>query len=397
MAVQHLLYCSGFAGTRSRINNIEICSPPLGGRIGRPPLFSLLTVPFAMKHKLMRSAKLAVLLLAGCISFSKFALANAVASPNGGSQKIISFTPHDNLYAIAFHDDLGIAAGAAGLLLQSTDAGKNWTVDQKLPTELAMTAITVNGSRAIVVGQTGLILVREQASSWKKIKPVSRERLLNVSLNGKGLAIAVGAFGTLLKSTDFGETWEVLRPDWLPLYQVENAGDFVAPRDEPTFYLSKVFEDGTILIGGEYGQINRSTDGGMTWTPVLKVEAESGSTTPPTIFGMNFHGDGIGYGAGQNGLVVKTTDHGQTWQVLKTDSHASLYDVVPTGNGNVFAVGMRAGLVSEDSGKTWRRLDALDLNLNWYSGLATARSSNSNEVLAVGHSGRIVRLVANSH
>ena len=48
--------------------------------------------------------------------------------------------------------------------------------------------------------------------------------------------------------------------------------------------------------------------------------------------------------------------------------------------------------VSSDNGATWSPIRALDFSINWYTGLGHAASAAAGEVIAVGHSGRILRL-----
>lgn len=340
------------------------------------------------------------------LSFLKFvlpislSLAVVTLSPvfaqSGGSQAIVQYTPHDRLYSVAFNGDFGLAVGESGLVLQTTDGGKTWAHEVSSPTKLAMFSVAINGSRSIAVGQQGLILVRDGRNAWRKVESITDQRLLRVSLNKSGVAVAVGAFGTLLKSTDNGQTWAQLKPDWAKLYKTADTSDFLAARDEPTLYIAKVLDDGSMFIGGEYGQLNRSTDGGVTWTPVYQASAIQGAT-PPSLFGMDLKADGTGYAAGHDGLIVSTADSGKTWTKVDSNSHASYFDIASTSDGHVFAVGMRSGIVSADGGKSWQQLKDLDINLNWYSGLAHSENSSGNSIFAVGHSGRVLQLIANGN
>ncbi len=329
-------------------------------------------------------------LIAAVVSFT-------AAADAAGSRVLAQLTPHDRLYSVAFNGDFGEAVGDGGLVLVTANGGKTWGRETNPPTALSLISIAISGSRSIAVGQQGLILIRDGRKPWRKIQPVTDRRLLRVSLNKDGLAIAVGAFGTLLKSTDGGETWAELKPDWAAIYKTDVISEFEAIRDEPTLYVVKVFDDGSIVIGGEYGQLSRSTDAGETWTPVVHVTAEEKGSIPPTIFGMHFRDDGIGYAVGQTGLVVATSDNGETWSQLRSHTQASLFDVESTQDGHVFAVGMRSGLVSADAGRTWQPLKALDLSLNWYSGLGRSASTSGASVMAVGHSGRVIELVTSSN
>lgn len=311
---------------------------------------------------------------------------------------LTQMTPHDRLYAVAFDGDYGLAVGHAGLMVESIDGGTTWKPLAAQPDrKLALHGIAVAGDRAIAVGQKGEVLVREGRGAWQKASSGSDQRLLRVAMNRDGVAVAVGAFGTLLKSTDGGKTWASIAPNWTELYQNGDVVDeFAAVRDEPTNYVVKVFDDGAILIGGEYGQLNLSTDGGSTWAAVYQGQPAVEGGTPPTIFGMNIRADGIGFASGQDGLILKTTDHGRTWASVAAGTRASLFDIDSTPSGKVIAVGMRTGLISTDDGDSWKPMDALDLSINWYSAVGHADSKSGDSLIAVGHSGRIVSLATST-
>lgn len=298
-------------------------------------------------------------------------------------------TPHDRLFSVIFDADKGVAVGEAGLIMRTADAGKTWMRDEA-PTDLAMIDIASNGTRSIAVGQMGLILVNDGSGKWKKVESGTERRLLQVDINKNGLAFVVGAFGTLLKSTDGGETWVSVAPNWASLYD-SGSGDTAVLRDEPTNYIVDVQEDGSVLIGGEYGQIMRSPDGGICWDIVYRHPSGTGLSAP-TFFAISIREDGVGYVAGQSGLVARTTDHGHSWTYVKTPVDGNLFGVDSFANGQVVVIGQRTALRSTDNGETWNPIRGLDFSTNWYTGLGHAASAPAGEFIAVGHSGRIVRL-----
>ena len=171
-------------------------------------------------------------------------------------------TPTDRLFSVDFNKDTGVAVGEAGLIMRTDDAGQTWK-KEKSPTTLGLISVAHSGGREIAVGQMGVVIYRDGSSEWKISDSGSDMRLLKVDLNSHGLAVATGAFGTLLRSLDGGESWQLVTPDWATLYD-SGAGDTAVIRDEPTNYVVKVLEDNRIIVGGEYGQLNVSEDGGDT-------------------------------------------------------------------------------------------------------------------------------------
>ena len=334
---------------------------------------------------------LPVALLCALAATSIVVLANTPAkvADDPNNTVLSASTPHDRLYSVIFEGDKGLAVGESGLIKATSDGGKSWTVEAP-PTDLTMIDVASNGQRTIAVGQMGLILVRDGNGPWKKVASGTTRRLLQVDINKSGLAFIAGSFGVLLKSTDGGETWASAAPNWALLYDA-GEGDFASVRDEPTNYIVKVNDDGSVIVGGEYGQLMRSPDGGGCWDVVYRHPSE-GATAAPTLFSMDIRSDGVGFAVGQAGLIVRTQNAGLTWTHLPAATGGSLFAVTSMPDGHVVAVGQRAGLSSRDGGNTWSPLKALDITLNWYTSVTHVASSRAGEVIAVGHSGRIIRL-----
>ncbi|WP_284450021.1 WD40/YVTN/BNR-like repeat-containing protein [Spongiibacter tropicus] len=299
---------------------------------------------------------------------------------------LVAHTPTDRLYDIDISGSHGYAVGEAGLLMETSDSGKSWS-EIDTPTTLALTSVAVTENGAVAVGQLGEVIVNVDWSGWKKVGSSSRMRLLGVDMNSEGLAVAVGAFGTLLRSVDHGVTWKSIQPDWAPLYD-SGAGDTAVIRDEPTNYVVQVLEDGRILIGGEYGQILTSVDRGESWNVIYR-HTEEGDVIAPTFFDSKFYGN-TGYVTGQSGTVLISQDKGMTWKALKTPTQSSLFAIGGDEAGNIFAIGQRVAVVSKNYGKSWKTFNALDISLNWYSGISITEVSDSERVTAVGHGGRII-------
>lgn len=275
---------------------------------------------------------------------------------------------HDALYDICFNETTGFAVGVAGALVESRDQGASWQVPPALGTE-AILGLDCASSNILAVGQGGLIQ-RLEGSTWQKVESGVQARMLDVSANDAGLAIAVGGFGTVLRSRDGGKNWEPLTFDWEALLN-----DFV----EPHIYDAKVSPEGVATIVGEFGLVLQSTDGGYTWNMTHHGDE--------SLFALELDGN-VGYVVGQNGAILRTEDGALTWRRLDSGTQANLLDVLTDRNGVVHVTGIRTLLQSADGGNTWVARQPGDVSSRWYQSLASSQAG----VFMVGHSGRIVQI-----
>ena len=301
-------------------------------------------------------------------------LACAVSSTASAAVTTVSQgIKHDALFGLCLDGDNGIAVGDAGVVLKSGDGGKSW---QRQPafTQRALLDVNCGSGNQFIVGQEGLIF-RRAGDSFEQMESGSDQRLLAVASNDS-LAIAVGGFGAVLRSTDGGDSWEPLTFDWEAILN-----DFL----EPHIYAVQIGDDGVITMAGEFGLVMRSTDSGDNWEVAHKGEE--------SIFGMHLHGQ-QGFAVGQDGLLLSSSDGGVSWQTVEVPTGANLLDVWFSDDGRVLVAGIRELLVSDDRGSTWRSsVSEGDFAVGWYQRVVDAPNSGSGgAVLLAGHGGRIVKL-----
>lgn len=318
----------------------------------------------------------------------------AHAESSDGYSVLEQGVAHDRLFSIAFSGSFGIAVGDAGQVMISEDGGDSWA-REKAPTDLALLGVAVNNGRAIVVGQKGLIFVRELEGDpdWQQVASGTEERLLQVAVNADGLAFVVGAFGTVLRSDDNGSSWSFGAPVWEEeakayLDGSEGAGSAIL---NPTLYAVNVRDDGSVLLAGEIGYVLYSSDRGESWTLARLGENDAGEIAP-TIFDISLRDDGRGFAVGQSGLMLQSSDHGRSWNAIESPVDANLFSISSFGQKGVLVTGMRVALRSDDEAKTWTSLDQLDLETRWYSDVISSPSGSRSGLLAVGHSGRIITI-----
>lgn len=310
----------------------------------------------------------------------------ATVQSSAAPEVVLSGTAHKALYAVDFDGTSGVAVGERGAILRSADAGKTWTQD-KTPTHLALLGTAIQGEHRLIVGQSGTVLSARGAGAWTPVDPGVETRLLAVAMNARGVALAVGQFGTIVQSMDWGASWQPAAPDWIGIFS-----DGI----QPHLYSVDLAEDGTATVGGESGMILRRKLGEATQWRVLRIaranrdEAQDvASDREASIFDLDLREDGIGYAVGQAGLILRTADGGETWTQVESGTGAILLGVVATDQGQVRVSGIREMLASEDGGASWRRVGGAQVTPFWYSGVA--RADGGQAIVFVGQSGRILR------
>jgi photosystem II stability/assembly factor-like uncharacterized protein len=297
-------------------------------------------------------------------------------------------TSHDALYGLCKFGSQQLAVGDAGLVLESIDAGESWTKITPF-TDNALLDISCSNGVSLIVGQEGKIYRRtvdgfttvegsKTVEGFTAVTSSTKERLLSVSdVSDSGLAIAVGGFGAIVRSTDAGQSWQSITMDWPTL-----TNDFF----EPHLYDVHVSDAGIMTVVGEFELIIQSLDQGDTWQTVHLGEA--------SLFGLSLNANGIGFAVGQNGKIITTADGGRVWREAVTSSAGILLNVWSSGSGDVLISGIRNTLQSSDNGLSWNRIDQGVLSSGWYQGLSIIDGGNSQgkSALLAGHGGNLIKL-----
>jgi photosystem II stability/assembly factor-like uncharacterized protein len=169
---------------------------------------------------------------------------------------------------------------------------------------------------------------------WQNPKPHGNT-MRAVKILGPNTIVALGAAGTVQKTTNNGITWEV---SYVDLQGREFRGiDFVSAS-----------------IGyacGSIGLLAKTTDGGSTFTIL------DGSTTE-LLYDIDFIDADTGFVSGANGTLLKTTDGGTTWNPVTTPVTNAIYAVCAQAPDNLFIGTVSTGATqrlsrSTDYGATW--------------------------------------------
>ena len=291
---------------------------------------------------------------------------------------------HDALFDMYMNRTKGLAVGGHGLILLSSNGGETWHRLDPPPTDNALLGVAVNKRRGVIVGQEGTILITNDWTKWTEVDSGVDVRLLNVAMTKDGVAIAVGGFGTILRSTDHGENWEQVEIDW---------ETFTEDGYEPHLYDLAFMGDGRVVIVGEFELVLNSSDQGLTW--------ERRNLGDASIFALHMVDQRVGFAVGQRGLLLRSNDGGASWTPLYIPTETNLLGVWASSHDEIVVVGIRALLRSSDGGITWIKSDAPEVTRTWYQALAAAESTVSMpggtvskvNVYVAGHRGTISRVV----
>lgn len=233
----------------------------------------------------------------------------------------------------------GWATGHHGVVIRSTDGGESWqrVLDgfRLLELEAAFYQNKVNELEAAIAqadeadvgdlewdldtAKFQLETVRQAQQESGPTKP-----LLDIVALSDTTAFAIGAYGTLVGTTDGGATWTLLND------KLDNPDGF---------HLNAITQhDDQLYIAGEAGTAYSSSDRGQTWAAVPPPYAGS-------FFGAHFDAQGRLWTYGLRGNIFYSDDLGRSYNPIDSDADANLSAGFADANGHQWLVGNSGTLV----------------------------------------------------
>ncbi|MEW6051630.1 MAG: YCF48-related protein [Candidatus Zixiibacteriota bacterium] len=290
-------------------------------------------------------------------------------STRADNWELIKTPVDDNISGVWFvNPDTGFVVTSSGKVLRTDNGGRIWTL-LRFPGNMPLEDVSfINGDTGIVCGRHGAILLTfDGGATWsdRSLRDTLPWLLSTIMLDSK-TALVVGwardakdrSKGLLLRSTDFGRSWDQL-PDLGRGYGelfyragspvcFQSWGRLHYSRDLGATWQDRKTIDGkpgrAIAFYGTFGVIvgNQGMgaythDGGNSWTSISLDE--SVQYTSVALLSAD-----IGYVAGSTGMLQKTIDGGKTWKAEKIPQPIDILDLCLIGN-KLYAVGSDGGII----------------------------------------------------
>jgi photosystem II stability/assembly factor-like uncharacterized protein len=241
----------------------------------------------------------------------------------------------NNMYGQVFFDDNhATLIGELGMIIHTKDGGKTWIKQQLTDSMILTTTLhAIDGKNFNVMACVGdygyVIYTSDEGTHWTSSTIGLNKNIHGISFFDKLHAMAVGAVGIALRTSDGGVTWEFMpqRPMLDPLSSV-------------------VFPKGDTSLGfavGYWGTILRTTNGGTNWNSMP-------SGTRSYLRSIAFLDPNTLVAVGDFGTIVKSTDKGLTWALQNSPTSKHLLSVTFGTKNSGWACGDSAIVISTTNG-----------------------------------------------
>ncbi|RFP19259.1 MULTISPECIES: YCF48-related protein [unclassified Duganella] len=235
----------------------------------------------------------------------------------------------------------------------------------------AMLAIAAAGQRLVAAGERGSILYSDDAGvTWRQASVPVGVSLTAVQFIDARQGWAVGHQGVVLHSADGGATWskqlDGIQAAALALKAAANvAGPDQARALADATHLVEDGPDKPFLdlhfasarsgyVLGAYNLLFKTDDGGATWQPWQQHVANPKGLH---LYGMRGAGGAL-YLAGEQGLLLRSTDQGASFIALPTPYKGSFFGLLAARGGALLAYGLRGNAYwSGDQGASWSKVE----------------------------------------
>ncbi|MFI5253082.1 MAG: YCF48-related protein [Bacteroidota bacterium] len=238
---------------------------------------------------------------------------NIIKSTDGGTHWSASLNAGGNLNIlrdIYFPSaNTGVAVGANGTILHTSDAGVSWVSQQSGSAAWLTSVCFTDELNGTVVGQSGcssngptILNTSDGGVTWAAKTVPSVSDLNVVRFFTPAVGVAAGPAGTIIRTTDGGDTWynlpSVTGDDLLSLHLTDQNNGVI-------FGLDYLYRE----VNSAHLTLLKTTDAGATWMK----EVIQFSSTDDVPVQLSFTDELNGIGINGSGTIFKTSDGGTLW------------------------------------------------------------------------------------
>ena len=259
-------------------------------------------------------------------------------------QNVYAQTSGYSFITIAFRDqNTGFAYQQSGSLFKTTDGGATWSVSKPYSGSDIYFITFANATTNFVGGEGGQIYrSTDNGSTWEYKGPINtfdRYSIYSMYFAHDSLAFATGIRGRILKTTNFGESYQEYSPTYTDIKAL-------------------AFPTGSVGYAASWTELFKTVDSGKTWgkVPFLLSLPQSG---PGRFQHLHFFSRDTGIASAESpAQLYKTYNGGQSWKMLTIpvfykDHIQGLFFINNTGYLNIEGGGGYTTLQSKDRGETW--------------------------------------------
>ena len=246
--------------------------------------------------------------------------------------------------------------GGDGIILHTEDGGATWEIQFAKRGTYLFGIFFIDNKNGWAVGEGGLLIhTSDGGNLWSLLPTTGTIKWLNsVYFFDKLNGLIVGESETVLLTKDGGTTWEKI-----------NAEADRKFYDFRSFYRDITFKGNKGWIVGQNGTILATRDKGRTWEPQA-TEFDERLRELMDLKKVCFIDENNGFAVGGLGTrIMKTDNGGDSWSLIKIANNDQLNGIWVNDNGTGFIVGGRSKILkTEDNGRTWTTENGSNKNMD---------------------------------
>jgi len=256
----------------------------------------------------------------------------------GGWNKLnTGFT--DNLTGLSVISEDTVIVTGANKLYVSHDGGENWNTLNVPDNNITDSYFT--GSTVGHIGyQNGSVYKTMDGGNTWSLKSSVNSSSSNINriyfVDDNTGFISRGYMAEILKTTDVGETWEV----------INSSSDVIN-----NFYFLDTLNG---FMTGEYGVIFKTTNGGAEWEWIGFQNGRYGGTD---MYALYFMDNMTGFVVGSGGRIMKTTNGGKIWNGYAT-TYNTIRQLQCVSDTTAYGLVGNSFIKTTDGGNKWENIGA---------------------------------------